>query len=417
MLERDGEYLSAPAYHGGTRLSPHLLCIGGEDHHLRIPFILALMARGFRVTAAGTGDAIPFSRAGIDYRAFTFDRFVNPVADWGAIRSLARMLAEVEADVVQSFDTKPNLLVPFATRGTPRTSVIRTINGLGWIYSSRSPLALALAPIYRELHRRAARHTELTVFQNRDDKTFFERHRMLAVGTGRLIPGSGIDVAGFDRAAASGPGPAALREALGLGGSEIVMTVTRMTRQKGIPTLLEAAALVHQTRPNVRFLLAGPRQSEGPFAVAEEEISRHAPYVTAIGPSSEVPALLGLADVFAFPTEYREGVPRALLEAALAGLPIVTTQMPGCCDVVQDGWSGLLVPPHAPRALAQGILDLLQNRDAARTMGHRASALVRQEFNLGITVDRYVALYEEIMHRRALSSHAFHGAMPALIRH
>jgi glycosyltransferase involved in cell wall biosynthesis len=362
--------------------------------------MLALRARGFRVSAAGTGNPAPFSRAGLDYCAFTFDRFVNPMADWTTIKFLSELLADVRADIVQSFDTKPNLLVPFAARRAREVSVIRTINGLGWLYSSRSPLALLLAPCYRVLHRMAARSTAITVFQNRDDKAFFERHRMLTVGTGRLVAGSGIDVGRFERSASGGPTVTALREALGLGMSEIVITVTRMTRQKGIPTLLEAAALVHEVRPNVCFLLVGPRESEGPFAVTEAEIARHKPYVMAIGPRTDIPSLLAIADVFAFPTEYREGVPRVLLEAALAGLPIVTTRMPGCNDVVRDGWNGLLVPPRAPGLLANGILELLRDRVTARTMGQRAGELVRQEFNLDITVDRYAALYEELMNRR-----------------
>ena len=98
--------------------------------------------------------------------------------------------------------------------------------------------------------------------------------------------------------------------------------------------------------------------------------------------------------MFAFPTEYREGVPRALLEAALAGLPIVTTRMPGCSDVVSDGWSGLLVPPRAPRLLAQGIIDLLREREAAAAMGARAAQWVRQEFGLDLTVSRYAEVYD-----------------------
>jgi glycosyltransferase involved in cell wall biosynthesis len=381
-------------------MSPHLLFIGGEDHDLRIPFMLALAARGFRVTAAGTGNPAPFRRAGLDYRAFTFDRFVNPMADLAAIKSLSRLLADVRPILVQSFDTKPNLLVPLAGRSNRDPLVIRTINGLGWVYSSRSPLALALAPVYRMLHRLAARSSDMTVFQNRDDQAFFERHGMLGAGTGRLIAGSGIDVEGFERAAADGSPPAVLREALGLGACEVVISVTRMTRQKGIPTLLEAAALVHEVRPSARFLLVGPRQSEGPLAVTQAEIDRHRPYVMAIGQRSDVPALLALADAFAFPTEYREGVPRALLEAALAGLPIVATLMPGCRDVISDGWSGFLVPPRTPRLLAERILDLLRDPETARMMGHRAGELVRREFNLGITVDRYVALYEELLDGR-----------------
>jgi glycosyltransferase involved in cell wall biosynthesis len=263
----------------------------------------------------------------------------------------------------------------------------------------------------------AARVTAATVFQNGDDLAFFKRHRMVGADGSRLIRGSGIDIAAFERAIAAGPSPAELRAALALGASEVVVTVTRLTRQKGIPTLLEAAALVHKERPGVKFLLVGPRQSEGPFAVPQSEIERHAPYVTALGRRSDVPALLAIADVFAFPTEYREGVPRALLEAALAGLPIVTTRMPGCCDVIRDGWNGFLVPPRAPQLLAPRILDLLRDRETARTMGRRAAELVRQEFNLVITVDRYVALYEELMDRRIRSAgHRAQGEMPALTR-
>jgi glycosyltransferase involved in cell wall biosynthesis len=181
--------------------------------------------------------------------------------------------------------------------------------------------------------------------------------------------------------------------------SEVVITVTRMTRQKGIPTLLRAAALVHQARPGVRFLLVGPRESEGPLAITQDEIDEHAPYVMAIGPRSDIPALLRVADVFAFPTEYREGLPRALLEAALAGLPIVTTNIPGCCDVIRDGWNGFLVPPRAPDVLAAKILDMLRDRQTGRIMGGRAAELARREFGLRTIVARQAALYRELIDR------------------
>src|SRR5215472_10835217 len=127
-------------------LSPHLLCLGGEDHDLRIPFLLAVRDQGFRITAAGTGDPAPFVRAGLDYRPFGFDRFVNPLADWAAIKTISKLLADLRPDIAQSFDTKPNFLIPLAARGVPGVLVVRTLNGLGWVYSSRSALALALRP-------------------------------------------------------------------------------------------------------------------------------------------------------------------------------------------------------------------------------------------------------------------------------
>jgi glycosyltransferase involved in cell wall biosynthesis len=382
---------------------PHLLCIGGVDHSLRIPFLHALRDKGFRISAAGTGDPAPFARAGLDYHPFDLSRFVDPLTDWAAFKTISKLIADLRPALVQNFDTKLNVLVPLAARGLRDVKVVSTINGLGWLYSSSSPMALGLRPVYRSLQRLADRWTAVTVFQNRDDLAFFKRHRMVGRGGHVVIPGSGIDIGRFEQAGAAGSPPAELREVLGLGASEVVITVTRMTRQKGIPTLLAAAALVHQHRPDVRFLLVGPRESEGPFAVTQAEIDRHAPYVLAVGPRSDVPALLGVADVFAFPTEYLEGVPRALLEAAVAGRPIVTTKMPGCTDVIRDGWNGFLVPPRDPRLLAERILDLLRDRVTAAAMGARAAELVRKEFNLEITVARYAAVYEDLVKRSSRS--------------
>jgi glycosyltransferase involved in cell wall biosynthesis len=382
-----------------TALHPHLLCIGGEDHRFRIPFMLALQNQGFRVTAAGSGNQTPFERAKIEYCQFAFDRFVNPVRDNATIGTLRRLIEQVRPNIAQSFDTKPNVLLPLAARGLRNVAAVRTINGMGWVYSSRSPIALALRPVQRILHRCASRHAAATIFQNSDDKTFFESHRLVESRRSHLILGSGVDIDSFERARAAGPAPRELRAELGLGAAEIVMTVARITRQKGIPTLLRAAAIVHAQRPNVRFVLVGPRHTEGPFAVPEAEIRQHAPYVIAIGERSDVPSLLRLADVFAFPTEYREGVPRALLEAGLAGLPIVATDMPGCNDVVRDGWNGTLVPTRSPRVLASAICRLLDDRKAAAEMGQRAAELVRNEFSLDLTVSRYCRIYAQLVNK------------------
>src|SRR5690348_7113896 len=177
-------------------LQPHLLYIGGEDHHLRIPAMSLLRDHGFRVTAAGTGDPAPFARAGIDYRRFHFNRFVSPLADWAAVKSISKILVEVQPDLAQSFDTKPSVFLPLAARRTPGVSVIRTINGRAFLYSSRSPTALALRPVYRALHKIAARSVAATVFEIGDDLAFFERHG-LAGKKPVLIPGSGVDVDGF----------------------------------------------------------------------------------------------------------------------------------------------------------------------------------------------------------------------------
>ncbi|MET4309293.1 glycosyltransferase [Bradyrhizobium sp. RT4b] len=375
----------------------HLLCVGGEDHALRIPFLAALQNRGLRVSAAGTGAASAFAKTGIPYHQYQFDRFGVGFADRAAMGQLTRLVKSARPDVIQTFDTKPNLFAPLALRGS--VPVVRTINGMGWVFSSTELRALAFRPVYLAMQRLAACWTAATVFQNKADSSFFKRHRLLGKSSSVIIGSSGIDVGAFEAAQARTASPAALRAELGLGDAEIVLTVSRLTVQKGITTLLEAAKLVHEVRPNVRFLLVGPRESEGPFAVGQELIEAHAPYVIATGARSDIPALLGIADLFAFPTEYREGIPRVLLEAGLAGVPIVASRMPGCDDVVREDWNGKLVAPRDPRALAASILDLLQDSARAKTMGQRSINVVRKEFDLNVVADRYAELYTQLLPR------------------
>jgi glycosyltransferase involved in cell wall biosynthesis len=359
--------------------------------------MLEIRRRGWRITASGTGDPAPFAVTGLDYCPIHFKRFISPAADLDTIQELQHVFRQVRPDIVQSFDTKASIFVPLAARDFPSLRVVRTITGMGWIFSSRSSLALMLRPVYRALHRRAARWSDATFFENRHDKAYFENNRMVARDRAYLIEGEGVDLDGFDRAIRDGQAPGRLREALGLGDAEVVITVTRMTRQKGIPALLEAASLVHKVRPGVRFVLVGPRESEGFLAVSSAEIERHAPYVLATGPRNDVPALLRMADVFVYPTEYREGVPRALLEAGLAGLPLIATQMPGCEDVVRDGWSGRLVKPRAPRDLAAAIIDLLSDRAASRAMGARAAEVVRNQFGLDRVAEHTLDVYRRLL--------------------
>jgi glycosyltransferase involved in cell wall biosynthesis len=370
-------------------MAPHLFCFGGEDHHLRIPFLTALRERGFRVTAAGTGDSGPFSRAGLTYHQYEFDRFDAHSFPRKEMVRLGELVRAVRPDIIQSFDTKPNLLIPFAVRG--RVPTFRTINGMGWVFSSASLRALALRVCYCALQRMASRWTSGTVFQNREDKEFFERYRLLGDSPAYLIGGSGVDLDRFPPPT-SGTSTDDKERRPG-----VVITVSRLTKQKGILTLLEAADIVNRSDPEVRFVLVGPKETEGPFAVPQQEIDRRAPYVVALGIRSDVPELLRKADVFAFPSEYREGIPRALLEAGLTGLPIVATRIPGCTDVVTHGQNGYLVPPHNPQQLASRILDLLRDRTTAAAMGRRSIALVQREFSLTKVVEQYAQIYHQAL--------------------
>ncbi len=382
-------------------MTAHILFVAGADADLRLPFVRAIRDLGFRVSVAASGGAAAFERAGIDFVPFPFDRFVSPLSDWRAIGRLGEILDRLEPDLAQGLDTKPSLMLPLAASRRGVLS-IRTICGLGWVYSSRTPLAMAARLFYRALHGLAARCADATVFQNESDRAFFERHG-IAGSRPVVIPagGGGIDPTGFEQALAHAPDPKALRAEFGLGDAEVVITVARITREKGIGTLLQAADLVRRRRPGVRFLLVGPRQSEGPMAITEKELAAHSPTVVATGPRDDIPALLKMADLFAFPTQFSEGVPRVLLEAALAGLPIVSTSMPGCRAVIQDGWTGRLVPPRAPDRLAERILEALAHRTESAAMAARLPALVRGNFTVAAGAARHATLYRALLANRA----------------
>ena len=386
-------------------MGAHLLFIGGEDHNLRIPFLTALASRGYNVTTAASADPAPFERAGIRYIRFDFNRFWDPRSDLRAWRRIGRILADVDADIVHSFDTKLSILTPYASCFNPRTTIVRTINGRAWTFSSRSFGAAALRVLlYRPLQRLAGVTTAATVFEHRGDQGFFESNRLIGRGESVKIPGAGIDVKGFEEARMNGPSAEALRAELGLTGTDVVITVTRVTREKGVLDLLKAAELVHKVRPSVRFLIVGPRQGEGPFAVSDAELAPYSEYVIATGPRKDVPSLLAMSDVFAFPSDYGEGIPRALAEAALCGMPIVTTDKDGCKDVIRDGWNGYVTPARNPRAMADRILDLLNDRTVGERMGVRGPDLIKSTFSLDEIVNQHAALYERLLCKRRLKN-------------
>ena len=382
--------------------TPHLLCVGGDDHYMRVPYLLALRDKGFAVSAAGTCSGDAFDDAGIPFERYSFERYLNPAFDIWTVFQLRKLVGKIQPDIVQCFDTKPNVLVPIAMRGFRETPLVRTINGLGWIYSSPSLLASTLRPVYETLQRMAMSTTSTTVFQNKDDMAYFAEMGITRDASTLWVPGSGVDVDGFARAVANGPSAQALRSELGLEGKRVIMTVTRLTRQKGIPALLEAAARIAKERDDVRFVLVGPRESEGRLAISQAELDAHKPYVVPIGRRSDVPSLLQIADVFAFPTEYREGVPRVLMEAALAGVPIVTTRVPGCSDLVEDGKSGFLVDENSPEQVAARVLELLDNPERSKAMALRVGELVRNNLTLPMIVDQYARLYDGLCGRHEM---------------
>jgi glycosyltransferase involved in cell wall biosynthesis len=376
---------------------PQVWLLGGMDMHLRIPFVLRLERHGFKVAVVSSGDPSPFARHGIEHHGYALHRLIDPLADLRSLREVARLIREHRPDLVHGFDTKPSLLAPLACARAGIGKSVRTINGMGYIFSPGARMGLLLRPTYEILQRLVAPLAAATVFQNADDQAHFVRRGLVDPAQARLIRGSGIDLEAFAAAVPTAEVRRRLRRELAPGGELIVTTVSRLTREKGIDVLLEAAARVRSRRKDVVLVLVGPLASEGRLAVPAEAIAARGDDIRWLGPREDVPALLSVTDLFVLPTQYREGVPRVLLEAGAAGCPMVATRLPGCVDVVRDGWNGLVVEGGDAGALAEAIERLLDDPGLRAAMGTRSRQRIEAEFAIPRIVDAHAAVYREVL--------------------
>ena len=220
---------------------------------------------------------------------------------------------------------------------------------------------------------------------------------MVKPGRDALVLSSGIDVEEYRQRRSDDATLDALRRSLKAQGKQVVIMAARLIRPKGVVEYLKAAAAVRQRRPDTAFLLIGTAVTEGPLALPLERIHQSAADVQYLGNRSDVHDLLSISDLCVLPSYFREGVPRIMIEAGAMGLPLVTTDCPGCRETVKDGWNGLLVPPGDWRTLADSILQLLGSADLRATMGRRSQAYVRERFELDTVATAYADIYRKAL--------------------
>lgn len=350
----------------------------------RTGLIRHFLAEGWEVVLATADDAesrslcelgarlapVPFRRGGF-----------SPFADAGAWRRLQGIYRRWRPALIQHFHAKPVILGTFAARRAlgGDTRVVNTITGLGRAFTA-GRLTAGIAGFGYSL---GVRRSDAVIFQNRDDRQLFLDRGWTATEKAHLIAGSGVDVDRFGRAD---------REAGDR--APVVVMLGRLLRQKGIPQFAEVARRVRQHLPAARFVIAG-EEAAGPDAVTPEWLEQQ-DGVEYAGRLADVRPLLAEADVFLFPSFYREGVPRVLLEAAATGLPAVAFDVPGVREAVRDGETGYLVPDRDVDALADRVAGLLADRARRQAMGHAARRLAETSFDVREIERRYLEVYRAL---------------------
>ena len=304
------------------------------------------------------------------------------------LADVIRVCRRVRPDVLHCVALRPVVFGSLAARlvGVPAT--VNAMAGQGFIFVSRSRLARLLRPVIRGVLRialnPASGRVGRTILQNPDDRDFLVKEGLVRGELVTLIRGAGVDLEEFS------PVPPAA-------GPPVVVLPARMLWEKGVREFVAAARALHAAGVTARFCLVGGTLTGNSRWVDPAQLAewQQEGVVEWWGQRSDMAQVLRSAHVVALPS-YGEGLPKALLEAAAAGLPIVATDVPGCREAVRHEDNGLLVPPRDADALAQALGRLLAHPDLRAKMGARGRARAVAEFSVQRVVSETLGVYEAL---------------------
>jgi glycosyltransferase involved in cell wall biosynthesis len=362
----------------------------------RLPLAVAARGAGFEVhvlTEADTDDAAILEAEQIVLHRVPLERGgLSVLADLRYLMQVMRVMRVVKPDIVHNVTMKPVLYGTLAARLLGVRGIVDALAGLGYAFAHQSRWMLSAA--LRLGLRVAFRCRRVCVIlQNSDDLRLMNSLRVVRAQQAILIRGSGVDL---DQYVVS---PEDLSR------EPLIVLPARLLRDKGILEFAEASALLAARGCIARFAIAGPLDDSNPAALTREEIddllARYS--VSWLGNVKDVAALYRQASIVCLPS-YREGLPKALLEACAAGRAIVTTDVPGCREVVAHEVNGLLVPVRNATALADALQELIGDPQRRARFGMAGRRRAEEEFDLEGVVAQTLALYERILNPKPSDS-------------
>jgi glycosyltransferase involved in cell wall biosynthesis len=355
----------------------------------RLPIDRILRDRGWEIVMASPDDRFrpKIEAAGFRWREIRMSRSgINPFEEIATVRQVAAILREEKPDILHTFTMKGNVNGSLGARLAGVRNVVNSIAGLGFVYSSDAPLARALRAPAGLLYR-AALSRGRVIFQNGEDLDIFVRQGMVAHERAALIRSSGVDVQEFQPSPRPADGPVR------------VLYAARLLWTKGLGELVQAAEELRRRGVEIELLVAGEPDPGNPASIpaAQLEAWQQAGLVRCLGFQSDMAGLMATCHIICFPSKHKEGTPRFLVEAAAAGLPIVTTRNRGCVEVVRDGVNGILVPVGAVAELADALQRLAGDQELRERMGAEGRRIAEEEFSVDQVADRTEAVYRELL--------------------
>jgi glycosyltransferase involved in cell wall biosynthesis len=372
---------------------PKLLYLVSEDWYFvshRLPLAAAAREAGYDVVVATrtAAHAEQIRDAGLRLIPISFERSgLGPLGEARTLAGLLSLYRQEKPDLVHHVALKPVIYGAMAARAAGVRNVVSALMGLGYVFSSDDPKARVLRPFVRAALGAALKGKRSRVIvQNRDDFEGFIANGLAEATSVRLIRGSGVE-----------PSRYALAQPGGGASGPLVVLPARMLRDKGVFEFAEAARLLKARGVAARFALVGEPDPLNPASLTAAEIDAIVAQgaVEYWGWRKDMGAVFESAQIACLPS-YREGLPKALLEAAASGLPIVTTDVPGCREIVRAGKNGWLVPARDAGALADALGEAIGNAELRVRYGTAGRRMVEEEFSLARIVAETLDVYREL---------------------
>ena len=354
----------------------------------RLPIALEAKKRGYDVTVL----SIEEEHKGNEIRSYGLKFIPLPASRGGhnifsevtLLKYLIQIYKREKPDIVHHVAIKPVIYGTLAARWTGVPKIVNAISGFGSAFISRKHGSLRTALI-RRIYKYSLNHPEINIIvQNMDDYQFVSAFNKIRKEQIFLIKGSGVDLDQFSYAKPENHTPLT------------VLLAARMLYDKGIEEFVNAARRILSENKNIaEFILAGKLDAENKSGIPEKtllEWNREGS-IKWIGHQEDMIPLYKRADIVVLPS-YREGLPKTLIEASAIGRPIVTTDVPGCREVVKNGENGWLVEKGNVDELKNAISKLLGDKQMRETMGLKAREIAEREFSIQNVIRQTFAIYE-----------------------
>lgn len=341
----------------------------------RIDMMQAFLNAGYDVVAVGDAPEAEwcdkFLQLGIRYRQIPVQRNgTNPIADLKTLSAICKLLKSERPDKIFSYQAKTVIYGGIAARICGIRDVFPLIAGTGSVFWGNGWKRRLIRAVLTAEYKIGLKKASHIFFQNRDDLSAFLSHSILSKERVVMINGSGVNLEKF----AFTPLP----NAVGF------LCISRLIRDKGVYEYLEAARGIHKRHPNIHCVLVGPFDTN-PSAICADELQ---PFIDDgsieyVGEQKDVRPFLRACTAFVLPS-YHEGIPKTALEAMAIGRPVITTDAPGCREVVTDRKNGYTVPVKNVDAIVKAMEKIIADPLQTQRMAVAAREIAEEKYDVRI---------------------------------